>query len=358
VEPYLKTFSDRVGDWLAAGSPESDVVVSTRIRLARNVAGYPFVARLKGEQAAELAQVLRERILGSGFAEEAAYYSLREASQVCRDLFKERHLISRELAAANAKWERGVAFGRGETVGVMVNEEDHLRIQVLLPGLALDAAWERMERADRALGERIEYAFHADFGFLTACPTNVGTGLRVSVMVHLPGLGMAEREMKRVFNAAAKTNLAVRGLHGEGTRATGDFYQISNQITLGRSELEILEDLRRMVPHILKYERDVRTHLLRDQRSSIEDRIWRAIGLLRSARSITTDEAIGHLSAVRLGVHLGLLPDLDAGAVNRLLVLTQPGHLQARAGKELEAAERDVQRAALLRRVLDGGNGR
>ncbi len=356
MEPYLKTFTDRVGDWLAAGSAESDVVISTRIRLARNVSGYPFVGRLKEEQAADLAKDLRERILGSGFAEEPTYLPLREASKVCRELLLERHLISRELAGA--KWERGVAFGRGETVGVMVNEEDHLRVQVLLSGLALDAAWERMDRADKALGERIEYAFHAEFGYLTACPTNVGTGLRVSVMVHLPGLGMAEREMKRVFNAAAKTNLAIRGLHGEGTRATGDFYQVSNQITLGRSELEILEDLRRMIPHILKYERDVRSHLLKDQRSSLEDKIWRAIGLLRSARSITSDEAIGHLSAVRLGVHLGLLPELDAGAVNRLLVLTQPGHVQARAGKELVEAERDVQRAALLRRVLDGGNGK
>jgi len=356
VEPYLKSFSDRVGDWLAPGTADADVVVSTRIRLARNVAGYPFVSRLKEDQAAELARVLRDQILSSEFAEETTYLPLRDTSKVCRDLLLERHLISRELAAA--KWERGVAFGRGETVGVMVNEEDHLRIQVLLAGLALDAAWERMERTDRMLGERIDYAFHSDFGFLTACPTNVGTGLRVSVMLHLPGLGMVEREMKRVFNAAAKTNLAVRGLHGEGTRATGDFYQVSNQITLGRTEMEILEDLRKMAPHILKYERDVRGHLLRDQRAALEDRIWRAIGLLRSARSITSDEAISHLSAVRLGAHLGIVPNLDLGAVNRLLVLTQPGHLQARAGKELEASERDVQRAALLRRVLNGGNSR
>jgi protein arginine kinase len=356
VEPFLKSFSERVGDWLSSGSPESDVVVSTRIRLARNVAGFPFVSRLKEEQAVELAKTLRDRILEATLAEEVTYLSLRETSKVCRDLLLERNLISRELATA--KWERGVAFGRDETVGVMVNEEDHLRIQVLLAGLALDGAWERMESVDRALVQRIDYAYHPEFGFLTACPTNVGTGMRVSVMLHLPGLGMAEREMKKVFNAAAKTNLAVRGLHGEGTRATGDFYQVSNQITLGRSEMDILEDLRRILPHILKFERDVRRELVQNQRASMEDRICRAFGLLKSARSISTDEAIAHLSAVRLGVHLGFLRDLDLAAVNRLLVLSQPGHLQARAGKELEAEERDVERAALLRRALAGENGR
>ena len=353
MEPFLKEFSARVGAWLETATTESDVVVSTRIRLARNVEGYPFVGRMRETQAAELADRLREGILGAGFGKDFRYISLRESSRVCRDLLLERHLISRELAGG--KLDRGVAFSEPETVGLMVNEEDHLRIQVLLPGFALDEAWSRISAIDRALESRIDFAHRDDFGYLTACPTNIGTGMRVSVMVHLPALGLVEREMKKVFNAAAKTNLAMRGLHGEGTRATGDFYQISNQVTLGRSEESLLSDLGRILPHVLTFERRVREELTKESRAMLEDRIWRSYGLLRNARSISTDEAITSLSAVRLGAYLGLLTDVQPSTLNRLLVLVQPGHLQAKVGRELGPPERDVERAALLRDSFGAG---
>jgi protein arginine kinase len=350
VEPFLKDFSGRVGSWLETATEESDVVVSTRIRIARNVAGYPFIGRMREEQAVELAARLRDGILAAGFGPDFRYLPLRETSKVCRELLLERHLISRELAAG--KHDRGVAFGREETVGFMVNEEDHLRVQVILAGFALKEAGARMEAIDRALESRLDFAYREDFGYLTACPTNIGTGMRVSVMVHLPGLGLVEKEMKKVFNAAAKTNLAMRGLHGEGTRATGDFYQISNQVTLGRSEEALVADLSRILPYVLTFERRVRSELAKESRAALEDRIWRSYGLLRSARSITTDEAITSLSAVRLGAYLGLLTDVQPSTLNRLLVLVQPGHLQAKVGRELGPPERDVERAALLRDVL------
>ena len=352
MEEFLKSFGERVGRWLETDTKDSDVILSTRIRLARNVAGFPFVSKLQNGKAGELQRQLREGILTSGIATDLLYFPLAEASAVCRQTFLERHLISRELAAS--KIERGVAFDPQESISIMVNEEDHLRLQVLRPGFAADPAWQEMSRIDRLLESRLEFSFSKDFGYLTACPTNVGTGMRVSVMLHLPALGMVEKELKRIFNAAAKTNLAVRGLHGEGTKAVGDFYQVSNQVTLGRSEAEILRDIQQIAPQILDFERKVRQTLAEGKRRSLEDRVHRAFALLRGARSISSDEAIGHLSAVRLGINLDLIPELDLAAVNRLLILTQPGHLQARLGKELSPEERDFERAKLLRSALGG----
>lgn len=352
MEQYLKGFADHVGRWLDATTSDSDVIVSTRIRLARNAAGYPFVAKLQNSKAGELHAKLREAIVSSDIAPNLAYLDLVASSSVCRQALLERHLISRELAGGRV--ERGVAFDGPESISIMVNEEDHLRLQVLRAGLSIDDAWEEMRRIDQAIEAKVPFAFLPDYGYLTACPTNVGTGMRVSIMFHLPALAMAEKELKRVFNAAAKTNLAVRGLHGEGTKAVGEFYQISNQVTLGRSEKELLDDLKQFAPQILDFERKVRSTLMEDRRRGVEDRVHRAFGTLQNARSITSDEAIGHLSAVRLGVALGLLKDFDYPRVHRLLILTQPGHLQARIGRELSPEERDFERAKLLREALGG----
>lgn len=350
MEEFLKSFGDKIGRWLDTVTADSDVIVSTRVRLARNVSGYPFVAKFQNGTAGKLHEYLREQILASDISSEMLYFPLKAATTVCRQTFLERHLISRELA--NGKIDRGVAFDAAESVSIMVNEEDHLRIQVLRSGFDLDSSWQQMQRVDHLLEKKVQYSYNDDYGYLTACPTNVGTGLRVSVMFHLPALAMAEKELKRVFNAAMKTNLAVRGLHGEGTKAVGDFYQISNQITLGRAESQILEDVRQIVPQILDFERRVRGTLFDDRRGLLEDRIHRSYGILRSARSVSSDEAIAHLSAVRLGVCLKIIQNLDLPAVNRLLILTQPGHVQARVGRELNPEERDMERAKLLRESL------
>lgn len=354
MEQYLKTLADHVGRWLEATTPDSDVIVSTRIRLARNAQGFPFVSKLQNGKAGELHARLREAILCANLQPGLAYFDLVSSSPVCRQALLERHLISRELAGG--RLERGVAFDTAESVAIMVNEEDHLRLQVLRPGLGIDAGWEEMRRIDRSLEDKVPFAYSPEYGYLTACPTNVGTGMRVSIMFHLPALAMAEKELKRVFNAAAKTNLAVRGMHGEGTKAVGDFYQISNQVTLGRSEKDILDDLKQFAPQILDFERKVRATLLEDRRRAIEDRVHRAFGLLQNARTVSSDEAIGHISALRLGVALGLLAQIDIPRLHRLMILIQPGHLQARLGKELGPEERDVERARLLRETLGGAS--
>ena len=238
----------------------------------------------------------------------------------------------------------------------MVNEEDHLRIQTLRAGIQLREAFELANQVDDALENAIDYAFSSQFGYLTACPTNVGTGMRVSVMLHLPAL-VITREIEKVFQAVSKINLAVRGLYGEGTQASGDFYQISNQVTLGKTENEIIDNLASVIPQIVKYERKVRTTLLQMKRLVLEDKIWRALGVLRSARTITSEETLELLSLVRLGVNLGAIEGIPMATVNELFVLSQPAHLQKVEKTKLSSHERDAARARYIRERLDQGAG-
>jgi len=271
------------------------------------------------------------------------------------EFLHERHLISRELWKGEGP--RGVVFGSREAISIMVNEEDHLRIQVLQSGLQLEAAWKGANSVDGLLDADLEFAFSPRLGYLTACPTNVGTGMRASVMLHLPALAYS-RHIQKVFQAVNKMGLAVRGLFGEGTEPLGDLYQISNQITLGVTEATIVENVQRVVPKIVQYERQIRDELLRHERRALEDRIWRALGTLRNARLISTQETLEHLSAVRLGVNLRLLPGVDLRTVNDLFILSQPAHLQKLEGKPLEPEERDGARAAFLRARLGNGEAK
>jgi protein arginine kinase len=238
-----------------------------------------------------------------------------------------------------------------ESVSVMVNEEDHLRLQVLRSGLALTEAWEDIDRLDDALEARLTYAYHDQFGFLTACPTNVGTGMRASVMLHLPALGLT-KQIEKVFRALQKINLAVRGLHGEGSRAFGDLYQISNQVTLGKSEPKILAEIGEVIQTILQYERQARNALLKERRQAEQDRVARAIGTLGSATMITSEETMELLSAVRLGIHQRLIEDLPATTVNQLFIHTQAAHLQKLMGQPLDGEERNAARAKYLKAKL------
>jgi protein arginine kinase len=233
----------------------------------------------------------------------------------------------------------------------MVNEEDHLRLQVLRSGFALEEAWSDIDKLDDALESRLSYSFHAQFGYLTACPTNVGTGLRASVMLHLPALGLT-KQIEKVFRALQKINLAVRGLHGEGSRAFGDLYQISNQVTLGKPETKILSEIREVIQTILQYERQARTALMKERRKEEQDRVARALGTLSSATMITAEETMELLSVVRLGIHLRLIDDVPATTVNQLFIQTQAAHLQKLVGHSLDGEERNAARAKYLKTRL------
>jgi protein arginine kinase len=337
------------GAWTGADARETEVALSTRARLARNVASYNFIALMAPEERVDLQARAREAIEATGVAEPGFYVELDGAPPLDRKLLVERHLISREHEEGAG--HRGVAVRDDERVSIMVNEEDHLRLQALLPGLAALEAWRRIDEADSALEARLEFAFHPKYGYLTACPTNVGTGLRISVMLHLPALAVT-RQLDRVFQAVSRLNLAVRGFYGEGTEATGHFYQISNQSSLGKSEREIVANIEAVVPQVVAYEREARDVLMSKHRSRVQDRAWRALGMLRSARVLTSEEALALLSAVRMGAHLGVFTDVAPETVNSLLVLTQPAHVQKREGRDLSPEERDAVRAAHVRAAL------
>src|SRR3954453_5774170 len=348
----LSDLTNHAGEWLRGSGPQCEIVISSRIRLARNVAGFPFLSKCTRHQRHALEQRVRQTILEAGLAPQVLYVDLEQATDMDRQLLVERHLISKPHAAAEGA--RGVAVGESETVSIMVNEEDHLRMQVLRSGLQLEEAWEQINKIDDALESKLDFAFHPRFGYLTACPTNVGAGIRVSVMVHLPALKLTG-EIEKVFRAAKDMRLAVRGLYGEGTEATGDFYQISNQSTLGKSEEDIISDFKHLViPKIIEYEQHARRTLLNDRTVALDDKVCRALGLLRSARLMTSEDVLYQLSHLRMGIHLGRVKDVDIRTVNELFLLAQPAHLQKMQGKKLEGDARRAIRAEFVRARLNG----
>ncbi|MHC5079604.1 MAG: protein arginine kinase [Planctomycetota bacterium] len=349
----IEDLAQTAGAWLRGSGPWSDIVISSRVRLARNLKDLPFLSRAKEQDRQSITDRIRKAIGKVGLAD-ITYLDLGEISSLDRMLLVERHLISKELASGEG--ERGVAFGPAETHSLMINEEDHLRIQVLKPGLALEEAYREAMELDAKLERELPYAFSSQFGYLTVCPTNVGTGLRASIMVHLPAL-VFMKQIDKVFQAVSKINLAVRGLYGEGTQATGDFYQISNQVTLGQSEEGLIQDLLRVVPRIEEYERRSRELWQKEDRILMEDRVFRALGMLQQARKIASEETLDHLSAVRMGVTLGLVQGVDIQRLNELFVLTLPAHLQKKEGSELPPLERDIVRARLIRNRLGKADG-
>ena len=337
------------GEWMRGTGPEAEIVISSRVRLARNIRGYHYITRMDAAERATCEAHIRAQIVEGKIAQPGTYFALHETDALDRKLLVERHLISKEHE--DASHARGVAVSDDESIAIMVNEEDHIRLQAIQSGLQLQDAWKMCNKADDALEARLDYSFSPQLGYLTACPTNVGTGIRVSVMLHLPALVMT-RHIEKVFQAVSKMNLAVRGLYGEGTEASGHFYQISNQVTLGRSEQEILNNVEAVIPAIVRYEHEARQTLLSKDRRRLEDRVWRAYGMLKYAKLMPSDEAMMLLSYVRVGVHLGLLSDLTLRDVNELFVYTQPAHLQKLNGGTLDPAERDVQRAETMRKKL------
>jgi protein arginine kinase len=353
-ELRLDDMAQNCGEWLRGVGPESDIVMSSRIRLARNLADFPFVRRCTEQD-----RVGVEKAVMSGMKRvpqwaDVPYLEVSQLSDVDRQFLVERQLISREMAEAQGA--RGALIDPAETFSIMVNEEDHLRLQVMHSGLDLEAAWREISALDDLLEVRLNYAFHPKVGYLTACPTNVGTGMRVSVMLHLPAL-VITKQIEKVFRALQKISLAVRGFYGEGSQFMGDFYQVSNQITLGRSEQELLQQVADVVPMLIEYERQARSFLVKENRKELHDRVSRAFGILSTAQTISSEETMHLLSSVRMGINLGLIPDLPIPTLNKLFMHTQPAHLQKLRGMQLDSSDRNAERAVYLQRHLRPGPG-
>jgi len=347
----IRKITEHAGEWLRGEGPQSDIVVSSRVRLARNLAGFPFVARANRRQRFEVLERCKEQIVSRRLAANVLWVDMIQSPPLDRELLVERHLISRQHANAD-EVPRGVAVCGDETFAIMVNEEDHMRIQVLRSGLRLSEAFDQIDRIDDILEEKLDFAYSRRFGYLTACPTNVGSGIRVSVMLHLPALKLTG-EIEKVRRAARDMHLAVRGMFGEGSEALGDLYQISNQTTIGRTEQELLADFEHtIVPKIITYEQQARQALVKQREAQLDDKIYRAWGILTHARVLSTEEVLSLLSHVRMGVNLGRLDRVDTRTLNELFLLTQPAHLQKLTRSPMEPATRRVARARLIRQKL------
>ncbi|XID90866.1 protein arginine kinase [Paenibacillaceae bacterium WGS1546] len=346
-----KFVKQALSQWMKAGGPDSEVVVSSRVRIARNLRNLPFPMMAGEEQSLSameqlLAVAESGRLNGLGKIEQSR---LSELSELEKLVLVEKHLISPGLA--NESRNAALILSPNEDISVMVNEEDHLRIQCLCPGFQVREAWETASKIDDIFEEQVDYAFDEKHGYLTSCPTNVGTGIRASVMMHLPALVMTG-QINRILSAVAQVGLAVRGMYGEGSEATGNLFQVSNQITLGQSEQEIVENLFQVARQIIEHEKTARTKLLNESRLRVEDRIRRSYGVLTQAMIIDSKEASQRLSDIRLGAHLGLLGEADPQVLNELLVAMQPGNLQMTFGEPMSPEDRDRSRAELIRTRL------
>jgi protein arginine kinase len=345
--------------WLDASGPDGHIVLSTRIRLARNLSGTAFTIRASDGTR----ELVRDRVVAAAQGipqlRTAAVFRLDKMDRLDRQLLHEKHLVSKELAGleGDGQVRVGAALVTDGDVGAMVNEEDHLRLQVLRSGFSLSPAYADVERLDAALGARLPFAFHPEFGYLTSCPTNAGTGLRASVLIHLPGLVLT-KEIARVLEGLSQVGLTFRGLYGEGSEVVGNLFQLSNQTTLGKSEEDLLDHLGKLVRQVITYEARAREVLVRDAPTVIADKVWRAYGLLRHARSLSFEETMNLLSGVRLGVGLNLIPDLGVYTLNKLSVFTQPAHLAQREARALTDPDLAAIRATYVRRLLEAEAGR
>ena len=345
IDPLLK----QTCEWLRGTGPNSEIVLSSRVRLARNVEKTAFPHWATKKQEKETVEVLEEAVRHIDLMKGSLFVRMAEIDDVDKQFLLERHLVSREhMLHTDSK---AVVIGDKEVISIMINEEDHLRIQVMQSGLNLGDAWALIDALDDELSEAIPYAYSTDWGYLTCCPTNTGTGMRASVMLHLPALVLT-KQINKVLHTITKLGLTARGLYGEGTEASGNFFQISNQVSLGRAEEELIENIERILKEVIHQEQTAREALVTNNRIQLEDRIWRAFGILRHAQTMSSNEALDLLSAVRLGVDLGLMNGLNRTTVNELFIFSQPAHLQKLEGKALTAKERDAKRAQLLRSRL------
>ncbi|HOE57584.1 MAG TPA: protein arginine kinase [Bacillota bacterium] len=336
--------------WMQGDGPQSDIILSSRIRLARNIADIPFPSGLDDERADAVISKVRNSILKSESALKFKDYIMQELPPIERQYLVERHLVSPGLLKSSAK---GAALISSDgIVSIMVNEEDHIRIQTILSGLQIKKSWEMASSIDDILEQSIEYAYSENWGYLTSCPTNVGTGMRASVMMHLPALNITGN-MSKILQAVAHIGLTIRGLYGEGTEIVGNIFQVSNQITLGRAEEEIVENLTAVARQIIDKEKEARQILLESNRIQIEDKIWRSWGIMKNARVMNSLECMKLLSDMRLGVDLNIIKDTPVQLLNEIMIETQTASIQRSSGRELNPGERDVIRAEIVRNKLN-----
>jgi len=344
--------SHALSDWMKQAGPDGDVVISSRVRLARNLNHQPFPLLATSNQSNEVLEQLAS-VSESGILEPFGSFTtirLKDLSELERRVLVEKHLISPSLA--NDSRAGAVVLSENEAISVMINEEDHLRIQCLHPGFQIREAWALANDIDDSYEAVLEFAFDEHKGYLTTCPTNVGTGLRASVMMHLPALVLTQ-QINRILSAVSQVGLTVRGLYGEGSEALGNLFQISNQITLGQSEDEIIDNLYGVAKQIIEHEKAARRKLMNESYRRLEDRIKRSYGILRYASIIDSKEAAQRLSDVRLGADLGILTEVAPQVYNELLIMTQPGFLQKRYDEKLSPDDRDYKRAELIRESLN-----
>ena len=350
----LSTIPDFGLGWLDASGPWSDIVLSTRVRLARNLQGHAFGPRSRVNDREAVLKQVRGALKTSTHLSAATLWHLTDVVPRTQRILLERRLVSEDLLGGrDGAPNRGsaIVLSASDPTSVMVNEEDHLRLQSLLSGLRLQDAWSMVDRLDEELGNQLPMAYHQEFGFLTSCPTNVGTGLRASVLMHLPGLVLT-KEIGQVLKGLNQVGLTFRGLYGEGSEVVGNFFQVSNQTTLGKTEEDLVDHLDQIVRQVIEYEQQARQVLLKEAAGVTEDKIWRAYGLLRYARSLSFEELVNLLSGLRLGSSLKLLPELRVYTLNKIMIYSQTAHLEQAAGRELPPPECYTHRASYVRRIL------
>ncbi|CAH0120773.1 MULTISPECIES: protein arginine kinase [unclassified Paenibacillus] len=341
-----------LSDWMKGNGPDSEIVISSRIRIARNLESFPFPMLATNQQSKEILDTL-SNVLNTDELKSIGHFEkilLNDLDELEKSVLVEKHLISPSLA--NESRNGAVILSENESISIMINEEDHLRIQCLYPGFQIREAWELAGKIDDIFEAHVDFAFDEDRGFLTSCPTNVGTGIRASVMMHLPALVLTQ-QMNRILPAITQVGLAVRGLYGEGSEAVGNLFQISNQITLGQSESEIIDNLYSVARQIIEHEKAARQKLMAESRTRLTDRIRRSYGILSYAEVMDSKEAMQRLSDVRLGIDLGLVDNVSEHVMNELIVMTQPGFLQQFFDVKLSAEDRDAHRAKLIRDKLN-----
>lgn len=335
--------------WAKTDGEDSDVVISSRVRLARNIKGFPFPHKANEQQLVYIIQAVMEAIGRESPVGGLQPLKIDELTPNQRMVLVEKHLCSPQFVE-RPKY-RVLITNEEQSVSLMVNEEDHLRIQAMTPGFSLGNALSMADKIDDFLEEKLEFCFDECCGYLTSCPTNVGTGIRASVMLHLPGLTMID-QIKQVFSALTHVGINIRGLYGEGTESLGNIYQISNQVTLGHSEEDLISNIKSVCRQVIEQERAVREALMRDSKLQLEDRVCRSYGILSQARIMSTQEALKLLSDVKLGVELGIISEVSQAHVKELLFLTRTSLLQSIYGKEMTPAERDFHRAEIIREEL------
>jgi len=337
------------GEWARNDGPHHQIVISSRVRLARNLKGHPFPGWAKKSDRLQTLELIKPQVEGMSELSDAYSEYLQDLSQLEKQVLVERHLISREHAAKGVG--SAVVVNKKQTLSIMINEEDHLRMQVIKSGLQLKSAFRLVDKVDSALEARVDYAFHPTLGYLTACPTNVGTGMRASAMIHLPALVLSD-QINQVIQAVNKIGLAVRGLYGEGTEAMGNLFQISNQTTLGEREDDIIARLNKVIERIIGHEQNARQTLLQEKPGTLLDHIGRGYGILSHAYSMSSKEALNLLSFLKLGVDLGLFAAECQATIDELFILTQPAHMQRNSRQKLAPEERDALRAEIIRDKL------